>query len=138
MKNSAKVMIWGAMGAHGLSNVHIVPAGKTITSDNYIRNILVKKLKPAIERLRDVGDIDNVRLVLDPKKAVFVQDGAPPHTAARTQIWLSENVPNFIPSHEWPGNSPDLNPIENLWSILDNDIYKEPVPKKNEQFTTSP
>ena len=32
VKSIAKEMIWGAMGVSGLSNLHIVPTGKTVDS----------------------------------------------------------------------------------------------------------
>ena len=36
----------------------------------------------------------------------------------------------FCAKGEWPGNSPDLNPIENLWSILQ-DKLNEMKPSTN-------
>ena len=35
VKSSAKVMIWGAMGVSGFSNLHIVPTGKAVDSSYY-------------------------------------------------------------------------------------------------------
>ena len=55
-------MIWGAMGVSGLSNLHIVPTGKTVDSSYYIEHILKKELKPALNRTRTTGKINTRKL----------------------------------------------------------------------------
>ena len=42
---------------------------------------------------------------------------------------VQENLPNFIEKDDWPANLPDLNPNENLWSIIDEAAYRDPNPK---------
>jgi len=43
--------------------------------------------------------------------------------------WGSFYTPrtDFLEKTRWPPNSPDINPVENLWSIMDEVVYKDPT-----------
>ena len=47
---------------------------------------------------------------------ILMQDGAPCHTVKSVKKWLGECGARFF--EDWPGNSPVIKPIKNLWAII--------------------
>ncbi len=53
---------------------------------------------------------------------IFQQYLAPAHTAKSTKSWLNDHGVGVL---DWPANSPDLKPIENLWGIVKRKMRNE-------------
>ncbi len=64
---------------------------------------------------------------------IFQQDLAPVHTAKSTKSWLNDHGVGVL---DWPANSPDLNPIENLWGIVKRKMRSK-IPKNADKLKAS-
>jgi len=42
---------------------------------------------------------------------------------------VSKEFTKLLAKDGWPANTPDLDPIGNIWSIIDETTYKDPAPK---------
>ncbi len=92
-------MIWGAMSSTGVGPLCFL---KTCTAPVY-KDILEHFMLPSADQLFKDADF------------IFQQDLAPAHTAKSTKSWLNNHGVSVL---DWPENSPDLNPRENLWDIV--------------------
>ncbi|GFU65241.1 transposable element Tcb1 transposase [Trichonephila clavipes] len=97
VKYPTKVMVWGCMSSHGVGRLHIV--SRTVKAMDYIE-ILQNKLLPTVNDL------------LGNHSSIFQDDNAPCHRVKVVQKWLKDHTVNRM---NCPGQSPDLNPLENLW-----------------------
>lgn len=118
VKFSPKLMIAGGFCANGVTKLHFIENGSTITGKYYRDDILPIYFDA----------INNPVLFSSKRNVTFMQDGAPAHGTSENMKNLNESIENVWGKGIWTGNSPDLNPIENLWSILKSKIQKAPIP----------
>lgn len=56
------------------------------------------------------------------EKVVWQHDLAKPHTSVVARVYLTSMGVYVLP---WPACSPDLNPMEQLWSMINEAVYKD-------------
>lgn len=127
VKHSPKVMVWGMFSHRAVSDLHFVPPNTSVNKDYYREEILAKTAAKAMSRSEDMGPVNRRKMLDDTSSAIFMQDSAPPHVAVVNQKWLDSHFPSYWRKGEWPGNSPNLNPIENLWSIIKQKLLELPA-----------
>lgn len=102
------VMVWAAIGY--TTRTSLVRIDGTLNADRYISDILRPVVVPYLRGLPN---------------AIFQQDNARPHVARRVLTFLDTQGIRLLP---WPARSPDLSPIENIWSWVAERLARHPSP----------
>ncbi len=94
-------MIWAAMSSAGVGPLCFLKS--TVNAAIYQEILVEYFMLPSADKL--YGDAD----------FIFQQNLAPAHTAKGTKSWFNDHG---VTVFDWPANSSDLIPIENLWGIV--------------------
>lgn len=108
-KHPEKIHVCGAFSIRGPLRLHFF---KKNLDGKYFRTILRTAIIPDAKNLYKM------------KAFRLLQDRDPKHQSSIVQDYLKEvKIPTI---EDWPGGSPDINPVENLWGIIKTELSKQP------------
>ena len=110
VKHPTKVMVWSVISGKGTGTLYIVNG---MMNQHQYKDVLENRLIPQVREWFPNGE-----------NFTFMHDSAPCHTAKSIKIFLEQKN---IPVLSWPGNSPDMNPIENAWELVKKEMHKKPI-----------
>ena len=105
----SSVMVWAEISAQGKTDLHVIDNGR-LTALRYVNEILDVYVRPY------AGAVGENFILMD--------DNARAHRARITDQYLEQAT---IVRMEWPARSPDLNPIEHAWDMLQTAVSSRPV-----------
>ena len=112
------VMVWGTFTSFDKFPLVIMPLDK-ITSNDFV-TIVYKATLSGFYFLHDYHE-----------QLKLMEDGAPVHYSSLTLQWRQTHG---LAKLVWLANSPNLNPIENLWKIVKDLLRHHPRPKNKEKW----
>jgi transposase len=118
IKHAPGVQVLGFVASNGcVAPPVFIDKANRLTGDQYVK-LLRRYLLPWI---RTSFRCD--------QRILFQQDSAPAHTSRAAQSFLERNlgITGFWDKETWPGNSPDLNPLDYaIWNEVDKIARKKP------------
>ena len=108
-------MVWWAISAQVLTDLHMVPQKQRVDEGYYVIEILQKSLLPSLARAHaSTNSVLIKKMVPGVSLPIFSQDGAPLHMSREAQQWCQENSDGFWDRNTSPANSSDPNPVKNI------------------------
>lgn len=100
VRHPDSLMEWRCFSGRGLEGLVVLPKNVKVNHDVYYELLT--------DHLEDSFNSSG--------STIFHQDNTPAHTARSVTHWFKDCHMPYIA--DWSGNSPDINPMENLWNRI--------------------
>ena len=142
--SSYRLHVYGAVSYYGNSSCHLVTGTTGLKSKYFQKNGVTKLVGVGAREYCDVlrtggsgngvgliEEMDRIMRVNKVKDWVWQQDNPNVHKGVEANDFIMTKVGQKL---DWPGNSPDLSPIENVWAEVERRLWEGPKWRDQAEF----